>query len=50
MIPLEYLWYIIGAASVHVSIKIYLRALTHNREVKPLLDAFLPLFPLHKLL
>ena len=50
MIPLEYLWYIIGAVRVHVSIKIYLRALKRNREVKPVLNAFLPLFPLHKLL
>jgi len=34
MIPIEYLWYIIGAVSVPVFIKIYLKALKRNREDK----------------
>ena len=34
MIPIEYLWYIIGAVAVPVFIKIYLRSLNRNREDK----------------
>ena len=34
MIPIEYLWYIIGAISVPVFIWIYLKALRRNREDK----------------
>lgn len=34
MIPIEYLWYIIGAFSVPVFIWIYLKALKRNRADK----------------
>ena len=34
MIPIEYLWYIIGAIAVPVFIKIYLKSLKRNREDK----------------
>lgn len=34
MIPIEYLWYIIGAVVVPVFIKIYLRSLNRNRKDK----------------
>ncbi len=34
MIPIEYLWYTIGAFSVPVFILIYLKALKRNREDK----------------
>jgi len=34
MIPIEYLWYIIGAVSVPVFIMLFLKALRRNREDK----------------